>query len=108
MDHGVEVSHGHAFMVGCKGHLLVSRCGDLRRLSAGDLFSVVVVWSADQDASWQGWLTTRDRWSTPFWFLDLQDRAFLRWLGELPGWEPSALLFALGAEGLHLVWRNPL
>jgi hypothetical protein len=108
MDNGVEVLRRNAFMVGCEGHLLVSRCGDLRRLSAADLFSVVVVWSADEHTSWQGWLTTRDRWSTSFSSLDLQDRAFLRWLGDLPGWDPSALLFALGAEGLHLVWRNPL
>jgi hypothetical protein len=106
MDRGVEVVRDHALMVGCEGHLLVSHCGDLRRLGAADLFSVVVVWGAG--ASWRGWLTTRDRWSAPFLSADLQDRAFLRWLGNLPGWDPSALLFALGAEGLHLVWRNPL
>lgn len=107
MDHGIEVLQG-TLMVGCEGHLLVSRCGDLRRLSAEDLFAVVMVWSTDEHASWQGWLTTRDRWFAPFSSADLQDGGFLRWLGDLPGWDPSALLLALGAQGLHLVWRNPL
>jgi hypothetical protein len=108
MDPHVELPCTHALMVGCEGHLLVSHHGDLRRLGAADLFSVVVVWKDEPPASWSGWLTTRDRWSAPFSSADLQDKAFLRWLGQLPGWDPNALVFALGAQGLHLVWRNPL
>lgn len=107
MDRGTYAPRNHALMVGCEGHLLASSHGDLRRLAVDDLFSVVVVWGENKHVSWSGWLTTRDRWSVPFSSANLQDQAFLRWLGTLPGWDSGALLFALAMRGLHLVWRNP-
>jgi hypothetical protein len=96
-----------ALLVGCEGHLLAASHGQLRRLSAGDLFAVVVVWEDVEPVSWSGWLTTRDRWSVRFSSMNLDDDAFTRWLGDLPGWNPMQLSLALIARGIHLVWRNP-
>ena len=84
-------------------HLVIQQPGALRRITAADLFSVVVVWSENQ-RRWSGWLTTHDRWSVRFAEPNLEDGALVRWLSDLPDWEPSAWSLAVQTPGIHLVW----
>jgi hypothetical protein len=73
--------------------------------ASGELFAVVVVWDAEQ-ASWTGWLTTRDHRAASFSVTELDDPMLQPLLRKLPGWDPGALVRATMSPGIHLVWRR--
>jgi hypothetical protein len=96
-----------------KGLLVVQRdgrppsvVGPTDELTAGDLVAVVVLWDRGAARSWVGWLTTAGHRALRFSAADLEDRAFQRWLSELPGWTPQRLTLALLRPGIHRVWQR--
>jgi hypothetical protein len=72
---------------------------------AGEMFAIVVLWNAEEQGAWVGWLTAVDHRSLRFSVADLADAALRRWLCDLPGWDPGRLSAALTRPDLHLVWR---